>query len=252
MSSSTSSGAASAPAPSGCSVRAACRPSPAWAIRSFPATKPSAGSSRRAATAGYASVSASSCRARRCYGDVRGLFGGAASHLVVPARASPLFRGELGDSGVLLALAATAHHALGDVRAARRRADRRPWRARPADRAACRRRRRRADRLGAQLRNARAAPKAIASSIPTDDARRDYRVDLRRQRRSDDPRRSDRASRAGRRDRARRLLRAAARFRLSAGLHARGAPPHRRRMAPDDLAAVDSVSSRTGGSRSTA
>ena len=48
----------------------------------------------------------------RCFGDVRGLFGGAASHLVVPgARALPVDP-TLGEHAVLLALAATAHHAL--------------------------------------------------------------------------------------------------------------------------------------------
>lgn len=46
-----------------------------------------------------------------CFGDVRGLFGGAASRLVVPA--SRVARiGTLGEEGVLLALAATARHAL--------------------------------------------------------------------------------------------------------------------------------------------
>lgn len=48
----------------------------------------------------------------RCFGDVRGLFGGAASRLVVPgARVVPI-RDELGEQAVLLALAATARHAL--------------------------------------------------------------------------------------------------------------------------------------------
>ncbi len=48
----------------------------------------------------------------RCFGDVRGLFGGAASRVVVPAaRALPIAE-SLGENGVLLALAATAHHAL--------------------------------------------------------------------------------------------------------------------------------------------
>ncbi|WP_431267710.1 alcohol dehydrogenase catalytic domain-containing protein [Dankookia sp. P2] len=47
----------------------------------------------------------------RCFGPVRGLFGGAASRLVVPgAKAVPVGEG-LGEAGVLLALAATAHHA---------------------------------------------------------------------------------------------------------------------------------------------
>lgn len=48
----------------------------------------------------------------RCFGPVRGLFGGAASRVVVPgARVLPL-EAPLGESGVLMALAATAHHAL--------------------------------------------------------------------------------------------------------------------------------------------
>ncbi len=47
-----------------------------------------------------------------CFGAVRGLFGGAASRLVVPgARVSPI-GDDLGERGVLLALAATAQHAL--------------------------------------------------------------------------------------------------------------------------------------------
>jgi 3-hydroxyethyl bacteriochlorophyllide a dehydrogenase len=50
----------------------------------------------------------------RCYGPVHGLFGGAAARVVLPAaRALPI--GEsLGEHGVLIALAATAHHALAD------------------------------------------------------------------------------------------------------------------------------------------
>ena len=48
----------------------------------------------------------------KCFGEVRGLFGAAASRLVVPgARALPLSEG-WGERGVLLALAATAQHAL--------------------------------------------------------------------------------------------------------------------------------------------
>ncbi len=47
----------------------------------------------------------------RCFGEVRGLFGGAAARLVLPgARAVPIEEG-LGERGTLLALAATAHHA---------------------------------------------------------------------------------------------------------------------------------------------
>ena len=47
-----------------------------------------------------------------CFGPVRGLFGGAAGRLVVPgARVTPI-GADLGERGVLLALAATAQHAL--------------------------------------------------------------------------------------------------------------------------------------------
>jgi len=48
----------------------------------------------------------------RCFGDVRGLFGGAASRVVVPAGRVAAFDERLGEKGVLLALAATARHAL--------------------------------------------------------------------------------------------------------------------------------------------
>lgn len=48
----------------------------------------------------------------RCFGEVRGLFGGAASRLVVPrSRVHPLAAG-VAEQGVLLALAATAYHAV--------------------------------------------------------------------------------------------------------------------------------------------
>lgn len=48
----------------------------------------------------------------RCFGEVRGLFGGAASKLVLPgARALPVDE-RLGEKAVLLALAATAYHAV--------------------------------------------------------------------------------------------------------------------------------------------
>ena len=47
----------------------------------------------------------------RCFGPVRGLFGGAAARVVVPsARVIPVAE-QLGESAVLLALAATAYHA---------------------------------------------------------------------------------------------------------------------------------------------
>lgn len=48
----------------------------------------------------------------RCFGEVRGLFGGAAARLVVPgSRIFPIDE-TLGDRAVLLALAATAYHAV--------------------------------------------------------------------------------------------------------------------------------------------
>lgn len=48
----------------------------------------------------------------RCFGEVRGLFGGAAARLVVPgSRIYPIAE-TLGDRAVLLALAATAYHAV--------------------------------------------------------------------------------------------------------------------------------------------
>ncbi len=48
----------------------------------------------------------------RCFGEVRGLFGGAASRLVVPATRVVTLDDHIGEQGVLLALAATAYHAV--------------------------------------------------------------------------------------------------------------------------------------------
>ncbi len=48
----------------------------------------------------------------RCYGEVRGLFGGAASRIVVPARRVVPIEQDLGERGILLALAATAYNAI--------------------------------------------------------------------------------------------------------------------------------------------
>lgn len=47
-----------------------------------------------------------------CFGAVRGLFGGAAAQLVVPAQRAHAVDESLGERAVLLALAATAHHAI--------------------------------------------------------------------------------------------------------------------------------------------
>ncbi len=48
----------------------------------------------------------------RCFGEVRGLFGGAASRLITAASRIVPTPGDLGEEAVLLALAGTAHHAL--------------------------------------------------------------------------------------------------------------------------------------------
>ena len=48
----------------------------------------------------------------RCFGDVRGLFGGNAARVVLPAARAIAIEPDLGEQGVLLALAATAQHAL--------------------------------------------------------------------------------------------------------------------------------------------
>ncbi len=48
----------------------------------------------------------------RCFGGVRGLFGAAASRLVVPGQRAISVSDELGEHAVLLALAATAYHAV--------------------------------------------------------------------------------------------------------------------------------------------
>ncbi len=46
-----------------------------------------------------------------CFGDVKGLFGGAASRVVIPALRALRINESLGERGTLLALAATAYHA---------------------------------------------------------------------------------------------------------------------------------------------
>jgi 3-hydroxyethyl bacteriochlorophyllide a dehydrogenase len=48
----------------------------------------------------------------RCFGDVKGLFGGAAARLVVPGNRVVPIAETLGEKGVLIALAATAYHAI--------------------------------------------------------------------------------------------------------------------------------------------
>lgn len=50
----------------------------------------------------------------RCFQDVRGLFGGAAARLIVPAAKAIPIGEQLKERGILLALAATAYHAYAD------------------------------------------------------------------------------------------------------------------------------------------
>ena len=47
-----------------------------------------------------------------CYGEIKGLFGGAASRIVVPERRAVALPAGLGENGILFALAATAYHAI--------------------------------------------------------------------------------------------------------------------------------------------
>ncbi len=78
-----------------------------------PATRPSAASSTPAAPAASARAISPSCPVRAASARVRGLFGGAASRLVVPPQGGR--RGSIRRSEpppFSLALAATAHHAL--------------------------------------------------------------------------------------------------------------------------------------------
>ncbi|MFN4271890.1 MAG: chlorophyll synthesis pathway protein BchC [Aliihoeflea sp.] len=51
-----------------------------------------------------------------CYGEVRGLFGGAASHLVAAGRRTVVLSDAIGDEAILVALAATAWHAIDPER----------------------------------------------------------------------------------------------------------------------------------------
>ncbi len=50
----------------------------------------------------------------RCFGPVRGLFGGAASRVVLESRRAIPIDSHLGERGALIALAATARHAIAD------------------------------------------------------------------------------------------------------------------------------------------
>src|SRR3954468_8255639 len=53
----------------------------------------------------------------RCFGEIRGLFGGAASRVVVPGGAALPIGEAVGERGVLLALASTDQHAIAGFKA---------------------------------------------------------------------------------------------------------------------------------------
>jgi 3-hydroxyethyl bacteriochlorophyllide a dehydrogenase len=54
----------------------------------------------------------------KCFGEVRGLFGASASRLVVPAKRVVPLDHQIGERGILIALAATAYHAIAARNAA--------------------------------------------------------------------------------------------------------------------------------------
>ena len=167
----------------------------------------------------------------RCFGAVRGLHGGAASRLVAPASRVVPVPAALGDKAVLLALTATAYHALAGSPAA-------------------------SDcilivghgvlgRLLARLTLALGGKAPIVweksrdrvggavgyeVTSPNEDNRVDYRDDIRRQRRLRNSRSIDAAAGSGRRDRSRRLLRSHELW-FPAGIHARGSHTGRGAMA---------------------
>jgi 3-hydroxyethyl bacteriochlorophyllide a dehydrogenase len=170
---------------------------------------------------------------RRCFGEVRGLFGGARRALVVPGREGRADRRtKLGERGVLLALAATAYHAIAAAA-----------RAIPPDLIVGHGV---LGRLLARLTvlagpapvvwetNAgeRRGRRGLRGDGPrTTDTRRDYRCIYDVSGDASPARHADRPPGPRGRDRAGRLLRRAAVIRVPAGLHARGPHPRRRRVA---------------------
>jgi 3-hydroxyethyl bacteriochlorophyllide a dehydrogenase len=152
-------------------------PSRAWATRWCPVTNPSAACVEAGtANSGTAVGDCVFVPGSNCFGEVRGLFGGAAA---APGgawrtRVLPIDE-QAGERGVLLALAATAYHAVSAVpRHAAARPDRRPRRAGPHDRAAGRAGRRRTRGVGNERRAAKAP--GLPGDDPADDTRRNYRA----------------------------------------------------------------------------
>ena len=66
----------------------------------------------RQAAAGFAEGDLVFVPGANCYKDVKGLFGGAAARIVLPAARAVKLDGIADEEGILIALAATAHHAV--------------------------------------------------------------------------------------------------------------------------------------------
>ena len=186
-------------------------------------------------------ANASSSPARSCFGDVRGLFGGAgvAAGRARRSASLPLDRA-LGEQGILLALAATAYHALAARGAALPDLHRRARRARPAARAA----------LSIAARRRAAGRVGDATPARVERRRRLRRARSRARCAPRLPRIYDVSGDAGLLDTLIGRLAPGGEivlagfyseplsFAFRAGLHARGAHPRRRRMAAADLLAV--------------
>ena len=166
------------------------------------------------------------------FADARGLFGASASLVQLPEGRLVPIMDSLGSEGVLLALAATAHHA---IRASGRdlpelivghgalgRLAARIVVALGGD----------AGRLGNREARGACGAKGYAVIDPEAEERTRLPPDPRRLRRFQDPRPARSPARPGRRDRPRRFLQATRFLRLPPGLHARSADEDRRRMAP--------------------
>ena len=93
-------------------LMAPCRPFPVCPIPWCLATDPSAESVRRPEARGLGRETGCLYTGANCFEGARGLFGGAASRLVVPAERAIPVDSTLREKGVLLALAATAVHCL--------------------------------------------------------------------------------------------------------------------------------------------
>jgi hypothetical protein len=167
-----------------------------------------------------------------CYGEIRGLFGGATNRLVTPAERVVKIDRAMGAEGALLALAATGRHAIAGLNTtlpdlivghgvfgrllarltlAAGGAAPSVWEINP-------------DRMHGRARlRCRASGRRSAPRLP---------LDLRRFWTVRPSGHLDRPARQGRRGRARGLLPRAAVLRLPARLHEGGALPHRGRMDP--------------------